>query len=399
MKIIKTVSCCRLCDSSNIRGILNFGEIALANSYRKSICQANETLIPLRVFQCCDCGSNQLFDEINSEVLFQNYYYVTPTVLQKHFNEYAATTLSKLNHANCNSLILGIGGNNGLLESEYQKLGYSKVYNIEPAKNIAEMSINNKVPTINKFFNTETALQILNEYGLAELITCNNCFAHISNLNEIVNGIKLLLAPDGMFVFENAYGLDTFCSNSDPGQIYHEHIYYHSVKPLKQFLEKHGLELVDVTLNDNQLGSLRCYVSWPGAYNISSSVHNLIKIEKDFGLYNTDTYEKFTQDVGHIGDELKSQIESCGGKVALYGVPAKITLLIKLWDLEKYIDYAVDSTETKIDHFIPGTNIPIKPIEFWIADNPAATLIGAYNYENHIRNKHAQYRNWIMPFQ
>lgn len=406
MDKISTVSQCRLCDSSDIIEILNFGNIPLANNLRGSAdLDKEEFTAPLRVFQCRACGSNQLFDEVLPELLFKNYNYSSPPNLRGHFEEYALTTSTNIGLEK-DDLVIGIGGNNGLLELEYQKLGFSNVLNIEPAENISKISEKNGIDTCNKFFNIETAGEIFDNLDQkAKLITCNNCFGHIPDLNEIVKGIKILLDPRGYFVFENAYWLNTIL-NLDVGQCYHEHLYYHSIKPLKQFFEKHGLVIAEIELNKVQLGSFRCYVTWPenSSYN-SSSVKNLIKLEEDFGLYRADIYEKFKRDVEYAGIKLRAQIELSGGKIALYGVPAKIVLLIKLFELEKYIDFACEDSEIKVGRFIPGTSIPIKSTEYWRMANSLggvrATLIGAYNFADDIINKNSEIpkNNWIIPFK
>lgn len=399
MEKIKTVSACRLCDSTDISEILNFGNVALANNYRDSADTTGEFTAPLRVFQC-SCGSIQLFDEVNSDVLFGNgYNYASPPNLQKHFEEYALTTTEKVLDIEKSDLIVGIGGNNGLLEIEYKKLGFENIVNIEPAQNIAKLSEGNGIETINEFFTPNLATRIYKyDYRKAKLITCNNCFAHIPDLNEIVEGIKVLLDPRGYFVFENAYWLNTILG-FDAFQVYSEHIYYHSIKPLVKFFIKHGLELFDVSLNGIQLGSFRCFVGWPGAHEISSSVNNLIKLETDFGLYRASTYQKFNRDVEYEKVKFLSRIDARNHKkIALYGVPAKIVLLIKLWGLENYIDYAIDSSPIKHKKYIPGTKIKIHPVEFWEKDEPSATIVGAYNFFEDVAKKHPNYKNWIVPF-
>ena len=92
MDNIKIVSACRLCDSADIIEILNFSDVPLANNLRDSADSTGEFRAPLRVFQCKNCGSNQLFDEVAPDILFKNYNYSSPPNLQKHFAEYADTT-------------------------------------------------------------------------------------------------------------------------------------------------------------------------------------------------------------------------------------------------------------------------------------------------------------------
>jgi len=404
MDKIKTINSCRLCDSNNIDEVLNFGEVALANNYRDSADLTDEFLAPLVYFQCRNCGSVQLRDQVDSSILFSNYSYSSPPNLRSHFEEFAKTVSKNINLCD-KQLIVEIGGNNGICGQEFKKLGFSNVINVEPAANIAKISQENGINTLNRFFNKETANEIyrLNE-GPARLITASNVLAHVDSLNEIVESVKLLLSEDGYLVFENCYLLNTVFS-LDAGQCYSEHIQLHSIKPLDIFFKKHGLEICEIELNKIQLGSFRIYVTWPANNSYtSSSVKNLIKLEEDFGLYKKETYEDFTEKVTVAGNELRVKLINIianNGKIALYGVPAKIVLLIKSWELEQFISYAVDDSPLKQGKFVPGTKIPIKNSEFWRADNPAATLVGAYNFADDIIKNNPQYpkENWIIPFK
>lgn len=396
MSLITTINKCRLCDSLNIKNILDFGNIPLANNLRSfEDLDKEEFKAPLRIFQCLDCGSNQLHDEVNPELLFSNYNYASPPNLKNHFEGYARYCCSIFPHLNEYSLVVGIGGNNGLLEKEFLNLGISNVINVEPAKNIAELSIKNGVNTINSFFNIDLAKQIVQKYGKAQLITANNVFAHIPDLNEIVLGIKELLTKDGVFVFENAYLLNTIF-NLDFGQVYSEHIFYHSIKPLNQFFKKHGLEIFDVQLNDVQLGSFRIFVSFPGNYAINN-VYNLIKVENDFGLYREETYCDFNNKIDKELQRINKLIGS-STSVAIYGIPAKAVLLIDKFNLKDKISFAVDDSPIKQGKYVPGTKIPIKNSQFWKENAPEKTIIGAYNFAADIIKKNPYNGQWIIPF-
>jgi hypothetical protein len=398
-KAIREINNCRLCGTSLGSNLIDFGDIPLANNLKiEEDLSKCEFTAPLIATSCPTCGSHQLKFEVHPDILFKNYSYETPPNLRKHFEEYAQT-VEQMFQPQENDVIIGIGGNNGMLEHEFIKIGHKNVYNFEPAENIAAISSTNVPNTINAFFNTESAEKFLLNAEKAKIITCNNCFAHIPDLDSIVDGIKLLLREDGVFVFENAYLLNTLL-NKDFGQYYSEHIFYHSVKPLIGFFKKHGLRIFDVQLNDVQMGSMRVFVTWEnGKMQTSSSVNNLLKLEDDFKLYESGTYKTFLSQVADEKDKLITELAKYKS-VVLYGVPAKIVLLINYFGIEKYIQYAVDDSLLKVGRYIPGTKILIKPSEKWKQDEPKATLIGAYNFSDDIIKKNNSYNGkWIVPFK
>ena len=59
-----------------------------------------------------------------------------------------------------------------------------------------------------KFFNSETAVNVLNEYGPADIITAANVFAHMKDIDDVMQGIKKLMKDDTVFISENHYLLD-----------------------------------------------------------------------------------------------------------------------------------------------------------------------------------------------
>ena len=158
--------------------------------------------------------------------------------------------------------VLDIGSNDGTLLSFFQKAGM-KVLGIDPARKIAEEATRRGIPTWPEFFNSELAQRIAGNSARVQVVTANNMFAHADGLPDILDGIAGLLDPKGIFVFEVSYLLDVIERNLFD-TIYHEHLSYHSVKPLVSFMQRHGLELVRVQRVDSHGGSIRCYAAPAG---------------------------------------------------------------------------------------------------------------------------------------
>ena len=78
-----------------------------------------------------------------------------------------------------------------------------------------------------------------------EIVTANNVYANVDDLRELTEGIRGLLAPDGVFVLETGYVLD-LVKNGVFDNIYHEQLSYYSAKPLVKYLSRHGMEMVDI---------------------------------------------------------------------------------------------------------------------------------------------------------
>ncbi|MEK6884852.1 MAG: class I SAM-dependent methyltransferase, partial [Nanoarchaeota archaeon] len=368
-------------------------------SYRKNK-DDEDILVPINVQQCISCGSIQLKHNTDPNVLFnENYNYETSMGLEEHFKDYAIKVKEMFKDILLEGdLIIEVGGNTGMLCKHFKELGF-KVLNVEPSKNVAEKSTEKGIDTLVKFFNQETAQEIFEKYGWAKLVVSNNCLAHIPDLKEIILGFKILLDPNGLLVFENAYALDTI-KNNDIGQFYAEHYFYHSIKPLDQILKRNQIGLFHVERNNIQCGSFRAYcingniVRDPSL----SSVDKLIQEEAYSKLY--DGLKFFKRDVDIIGNRIVEELNKYKGeKIGIYGAPAKLALILKYFKLENYFDFTVEDSVLKIDKFIPGTNIQIKNRQYFLDNPPNIMLVGAYNFTDRIIENNKQYKGkWIIPF-
>lgn len=406
--MIKEYSNCRLCKSSDIQVVLNFGETALANSYlSKNNLDNIEFKAPLEVFKCNNCGSFQLKHTVDKDLLFKNYLYSSSTSpsLVKHFENYAKDVYKKCNLSS-KSFVIDVGSNDGILLEPFKKLGV-QVLGIEPAQNLAEIAHKKDCPTLVAYFTKET-IQNIEKYSekfsfnkKADVITSNNCFAHIDDLKEILESVNICLKDDGYFIFENAYWLETI-KGKYFDQIYHEHIFYHSIKPLVNFLNTNGFSIVDIEKNTNQGGTIRVFCQKRKYIENNKIIFEFIKEEEKFGLYENEIYKVFINNLDNLKKEILHLIKlekENGKKIACYGAPAKATLFCKFFNLNKnLIDFIVDDSPFKQGLYLPDLHLPILDKSFLLKNNIDCIIITAWNFSDSIIKNNLQYKNkWIIP--
>lgn len=395
--MFSTFTACRVCQNSRLESILRFGNMPLANRYlTKTTVSQPEPLVPLEVVLCMKCGCVQLAYAVDPKILFEEYLYTSSTSgsLAEHFRNYAVDTASKLKLVPGKDFIVGIGGNDGPLELAYQKLGF-KVLNVEASRNIARLSHNSGVPTLNAWFTENAAKSIVREHGRASLITCNNCFAHMPNIHAVVRAIKILLQPGGWFICENAYWDDTVRGNHFD-QIYHEHCFYWTIKALECLFRFHGLEIEHVEFNLSQGGSIRVFVP-NDVRTISPTVRSDIKREEANRLFNSSTYLEWSRRIQAWKSNCRSFLAPFRS-VSCYGVPAKFTMLSEqLQFTTANIQYAVEDSPIKVGLFTPGSHIPIVDREHFILAPTEYCIITATNYADRIIATNPQYKGtWLV---
>ncbi len=403
-KFYKRISC-RQCSSKNLSLAIKLNPTPLANNYVKNLnCDSNNDVFPLDVFFCNECKHLQLLHVVNPKILYKDYVYVSGTspVFVNHFKDYARYLFR--NYVN-NGLVIDIGSNDGTLLKSFKNLGYL-VLGIEPAENIAEEANKDGINTLIEFFSPAISEIIKSKYGLANIITANNVFAHIDDPINFLTGIKNLLSADkGIFVFEVSYLRDVI-ENTFFDTIYHEHLDYHTLMPLKGLLERCGFEVIDSIRVDTHGGSLRVISQLKGGVNtISPSVKKLIQIEEKLGLHSLSTFKNFSNKIEKIGEELKEimkNIKSKGKTIVGYGAPAKATTLLYQFDIGKEtLDFIVDDSEWKQFLFLPGKEIPIYPKEYIYSKKPDYILILAWNFSASIIKNNQEFKSnggkFIIP--
>ena len=402
-KNYQNITHCRLCKSEKIKTVIDFGSTPLANSY-PSDKQELENQYPLTVVKCNECGHVQLKETVDPKILFSNYSYASsdsPSLI-KHFSEYASTVCLKLGLGEFSS-VLEIGSNDGILLKEFLRLGLINLYGVEPASNIAERSKGFGVKIINTFFNEETAKDIREKNGKMNVICANNVFAHVAEIDSMTNGVLELLTNDGVFVFENAYLLDTI-KGLYFDQVYHEHLQYYGIKPLVKYLNKYGLEIFSIQRVSTQGGSFRIFTKRQGnkSIPIESSVYEFVSSEESFGLYDDQTYVEFDKKIKDLSDTIQDILKETIGNnktICCYGCPAKFTLFSKVFKLDNsIIKYVVEDSPLKQGRYSPGLKIPIVSKKFFQENPTDFCIVSAWNMAESIIKNNKDYKGkFIIP--
>jgi len=388
---------CRLCGSTDLRLVLPLTPTPPANAFVEASCaHIPQRSFPLDVFFCRVCHHVQLLDVVDPRVLFENYVYVSGTspVFVRHFQDYAQALMQRF-APKAGSLVVDIGSNDGTMLRFFKEAGFS-VLGIDPATRIASRATAEGIETLPAFFDRALANTIVAQRGTAALVVANNVFAHADNLAEITDAISDLLAPEGVFAFEVSYLLDVV-EKTLFDTIYHEHLDYHGVAPLKRFFAAHGLDLFAAERVQTHGGSLRGYVQRQGGtYPADGSLDRLIELELQYGLDRPETFVKFALDIERKGRALRALIDELRGRgmrVAGYGAPAKATTFCHHFGLgADMLEYVVDDSPLKQGLLTPGIHIPVVPASVLENERPDYLVILAWNFAETIIEKLEAFR-------
>ena len=386
---------CRLCDSKNVELVVKLEPIPLSENYCDDAeVGKNAARYPVDLYMCRDCGHVQQLDVVDSKSLWESYTYYSGDAkgMPEHFRDVAGEIIADYRPVQ-GSLVIDIGSNDGSLLRPFKEAGY-RVLGIDPATEIAKQATNAGIETIPELMSLDLSRQIRSRHGTAQVVCMFNAFAHADNMGEIAEGIRELLAPDGIFVFEAQYLLDII-DRVLIATIFHEHMSHHSVKALTVFLDRHGLELIDADRVPIQHGSLIGKVQLKGAGRpVEESVKALLELEATRGLDKIETLKQFAEKIRQQRERTARLVEEWRRSkvsVAGYGAARSGPTLISQLGLTGAIEYIVDDHPQKVNYFSSGDGIPILPTAELCRRMPVYTVILAWVHAAKIIESNREY--------
>lgn len=396
---------CRLCDSSALDLALQLRAMPIADGFVPAELKGQpQESFPLDLFLCRSCGHAQLLDVVSPDLLYRSYLYTTSTSLglDQHYRQYAAELVA-LACPPANGLVMELGSNDGTLLRCYQAHGL-RTLGIDPATEVARRATASGVETLPDYFTSELARRLRSERGPADLICANNVIANLENIGDAFDGIREVLAPEGVFVFETGYQLP-IVEKLLFETIYHEHIDYHSVKPMEAFCRRHGLRLFAVKHIPTKGGSLRGLVCHAGsARPTEPSVAELIALETQAGIHTLAAHQTYAARIEQLKQDLLKllrELRAQGKTIAAFGAANACTTLTHHFELGEFISYIVDDNPRKQGMFSPGHHTPVLPTQALYERKPDYVLVLAWRFLDAIQQKNQAYLNqggrFIVP--
>ena len=396
---------CRFCNNSVEEIFLDLGMSPLANSNLK-LSELNnvESFYPLCSYFCSKCYLVQLDEFESPENIFSNYDYYSSfsDTWNKHIELFVNSIISRFNISQENQII-EIASNDGYLLKHFKKKNFP-VLGIEPATNIANDAESNGITTLNKFFGIQTARELSSSGKKANILIAFNVLPHVPNLNDFVEGLKILLDSKGLLIIQFSAYLMNLIEKNEFDMIYHEHFSYFSLHTLQKVFSLFGLCIFDVEEVSVHGGSLRLFIKHEdnSDFKLTSNIEKLLLREKQFGLTDTSIYNKYPDKISIVKQNIWKFFISAkqeNKKIVCYGAPAKANTLLNFCGIGKdFIEYTVDKNPHKQNLFLPGTHIPIYSPEKIRLTKPDYVLILPWNLKDEIMEQMSFIREWNAKF-
>lgn len=396
---------CRACGSGNLYKWLDLGEQPPANNLipKDQIDGSSEYLFPLVVYYCENCTLVQLLDVVDPKLLFDNYLYHSSTAqsFRDHFKQLALNVITRFDLTK-RDLVVDIGSNDGIFLKPLKEQGI-RVLGVDPAFEIAEQASDEGIPTVPFYLNKRIAERIVEDKGGAALVTGSNVFAHIDDMKEVFESIKILLDDHGTLIMEVAYFPEMLKLNTFD-LIYHEHLCYYTATSLQAMGANNGFTLYDIEFVPVHGGSIRAYfgkdtMSWVRSANL------LMTLQNERSLLMNPLFVNFPKAVEDNKSRLiqtLKDLKKSGKSIIGYGAPAKMSTMTNYFNLSpQLITYIIDDSPYKQGHYSPGKHIYITNPDRLKSNKPDYIVIFAWNFAMSIMEKliNEGYKGkFIVPF-
>ncbi len=396
---------CRLCGAGRLQLALPLAPTPLGDHFvaAERLDQLQEAY-PLDLMLCGDCGNVQLQHVVNPEIIYRQYTYTSSVSLGlvEHFQRYADAVLQRVDPPP-GSLVVEIGSNEGAMLRAFQQRGLTTL-GVDPAREIARRATAAGIETLPSYFTAEVAQTIREQRRPAAIVIANNVIANIDDLGAVMEGLRTLLAPQGVFVMETSYCLDVV-HDALLDTIFHEHLTYFSVRPLAPFFRRHGMELIDAQRVATKGGSLRVTAQPAGgARPVASAVAELMELEARNDLHRLEAYQTLAARLDRRKCELHDLLGSWkaqGKTIAAYGAAVGLTTMIYQFGLGKFLSFIVDDNPAKHHLYSPGLHLPTLPSEALYQRKPDYVVVLAWRYVDSIVKRHqaflAQGGQFVTP--
>ena len=387
---------CRHCKSAVSLNLIDLGSAPPSNAYLTSAqLGRSELYVPLRVFVCEECWLAQTEDFTSSEDIFDADY--------AYFSSYSSSWIShcrsyldaavKRFDLGSGSFLLEVASNDGYLLDLVKDRGIPCA-GVEPAIGAAKLATAKGLRIHNEFFGAQLAAKLVKLGESSDLVVANNVLAHVPDINDFVEGFRIILKPGGVASFEFPH-LMKLLTETQFDTIYHEHFSYLSLSAVHRIFECNGLSIFDVQEVSTHGGSLRVFaqLALSGQRPEQHSVRHILKRESDFGICSHGAYSAFQTKAEKVKDDfLRFLIDSkrAGKTVAAYGAAAKGNTLLNYAGVRSdLISYVIDKNSRKQGKFLPGSRIPIMAPDYLQARRPDYLIILPWNIAKEVREQNA----------
>ncbi|MBA3678785.1 class I SAM-dependent methyltransferase [Candidatus Saccharibacteria bacterium] len=382
---MRTIKQCRSCKGEVVE-FLDLG-VQATSDFREDDSKTPE--YPIVAVICEDCKLVQLRDTTPSAEMYHENYGFKSGVSNSIKDDLKDIVWDTMGHFPEPKSWLDIASNDGTLLSYVPKRVYR--VGVDPISKYCKMAEEHADEIVNDFF--PSAMFPTRKF---DVITSISCFYDMDDPNNFVGSVADVLEGNGIWTIQQNYLLSTMQLNA-VDNFCHEHLEYYTLLSLEPLLERHGLEVIDLSTSMVNGGSIRTIVAHKGAHPPQDSVEKQRTIEKDFKLDTLEPYVKFANDVWDNLNELTEFVDEANASSKTVAILAASTRGATIWQACGFdkvdIAFAVERNPEKVGKYFNAIGIPIISEEEARERKPEYMIIGPWFFADEIIKREKEYVN------
>ena len=354
---------CRICRNPHLESVLHLWDQALTWVF--PLPGEEVEVWPLELVKCTGewaCWLLQLGHDYDMEQLYgENYGYRSGlnASMVKHLSTIVekAKSLVDLREGD---LVIDIASNDGTMLWQYWDHGY-ELLGVDPtSKKFASFYLP-YVDFVSDFF-SEKAVRTKTQKK-AKIITSISMFYDLPDPTAFVKDIQNVLDDDGIWILEQSY-MPTMIDMVSYDTVCHEHLEYYSLKQIEWLVDRAGMKIIDVTLNDINGWSFQVVVSKDIYREANQSAIDALREHEETWWYSSGkVFESFRHNMEMHKKAVLDFFATAKKEnktVLWYGASTKGNVTLQYCGITRDMLPAIaEVNEYKFGRTTPGTKIPL----------------------------------------
>lgn len=358
---LREIHRCEVCGGTNLKEVLNLGSHPMCDD----LVAIGDTRVcreyPIEILFCAECvTAHQRYQVPKHELFPASYHYrsrFTSDVLNgmRSLVEVCEQRFGSLS----GKVVLDIGCNDGSLLGFFREKGTHTI-GVEPTGAAEDARLAGH-DVFADYLSPNLARDVVRTHGYPDFITFTNVFAHIEDLEGVLDSLRILMTNHTVVIIENHY-LGSVLDGNQFDTFYHEHPRTYSFKSFSRIAATLGADILGVDFPSRYGGNIR--VSF-GRNHLTPApdkerMRELEIREAAFGNEFSALKRNVERWCESKGGEIRSLVAKYG-KLRAKAFPGRAAILVKLLDLDEQLILAVYEKpgSLKVGHYLPGTRIEI----------------------------------------
>ncbi len=364
-------------------------------------------LVPVRIVLCRSCGLAQLSavprptisDPAVAATLAASRHghgRRRPGASTAHLVAWAGQVLART-RLPTGSLVVDVASGDGAALQPYAEAGMA-VLGHEQHADLAGAANSDGLRTIGDALGSPASTAQIASGGGAGLVLVNHALAHVDDVEAIASRVRDALAPGGWVAIETL-DFGAILRRGLFDVLGHAHRSYFSLASLASLLAGQGLGIVAAQRDPVHGGTLRVLARADVRSTVAQrSLDRLVAADDRLGVTDPDALGRFGDRAVRVGERLHEHLASAarsGTSVVGYGAPGRAVSILSLARVDAgLLPFTVDRDASKHGLALPGSGVPVRPVEALDAGRPREVLVLAWTWVREIAEELARVDDW-----